>query len=114
MLVQQKTQDTRAISKGSIRAVVGGGSVSGLLAARVLAPYCLSIHIVDKDDLLAPPSLSFQEISDHSVRIHCTSPSSILPLLTCMMCPVEHEMETGRASALSAPSIDSWWGQSVE
>jgi len=85
MLVQQKAQDTRAIPKGSIRAVIGGGSVSGLLAAHVLAPYCSSIHMVDKDDLLAPPSLSLLGIPNHSVRILWISRSNILLLATFMI-----------------------------
>ena len=36
-------------------AVVVGGSISGLLSAHVLAPYCRSVRIVDRDDLGAPP-----------------------------------------------------------
>ena len=84
VLVQQNAQDTRAIPKGSIRTVIGGGSVSGLLAAHVLAPYCSSIHMVDKDDLLAPPSLSLLGIPNHSVRFLCTPRSNVLLLATCM------------------------------
>jgi 2-polyprenyl-6-methoxyphenol hydroxylase-like FAD-dependent oxidoreductase len=36
-------------------AVVVGGSISGLLAAHSLAPYCRKVCIVDKDDLTSPP-----------------------------------------------------------
>ena len=46
-------------------AIIAGGSIAGLLAAKVIAPYCDRVTIVDRDELRDLPKfteISFQEV----------------------------------------------------
>ena len=54
----QTVSKGKTVEKGCIKAVIVGGGISGLLSAHVLAPYCASITIIDKDDLSKPPRIS--------------------------------------------------------
>lgn len=52
-----------------MRVVVVGGGISGLLSAHILAPYCDSIAIVDKDELSRAPKVGWNPSSEVSIDI---------------------------------------------
>lgn len=56
-------------TKRDMEAVVVGGGISGLLSAHVLAAYCDSIVIVDKDELLTAPRVGWNPSSEVSMDI---------------------------------------------
>jgi glycine/D-amino acid oxidase-like deaminating enzyme len=52
-----------------MKAVIVGGGISGLLSAHILATYCDSIVMVDKDELLTAPRVGWNPLSDVSINI---------------------------------------------
>lgn len=61
--------NTQPVTRRDMRAVVVGGGISGLLSAHILAPYCDSIAIVDKDELSRAPKVGWNPSSEVSIDI---------------------------------------------
>lgn len=60
---------TKPATKRDMKAVIVGGGISGLLSAHILATYCDSIVMIDKDELLTAPRVGWNPLSEVSINI---------------------------------------------
>lgn len=86
----------------SCHAVVAGGSISGLLAAKVLSKHCDSVTIVDKDDLMLPPRI--EGMTFDQVSIHCLIEYTHAIKLYCPSIVADMDLAKGSPSNDTAPS----------